>query len=474
MALFVDTYFKSYYHFRMNIKELRKSKGLSQEEVSKLIGVPLRSYKRYENKKQKIDSIKYNFIIDSITKLPSCLREKHHSNKKIKIAIVGIGYVGLSLACLLSQKNPVVITDIIEEKIAKINDKISPINDGQIINFLENNKLLLKAQYSQSGVYEKMNIIIIAVSTNINATSNDLNTENVESILDMIYQVNKKALVVIKSTVPIGFTRKMNQKYQEMEIIFSPEFLREEHSIHDNMYPSRIIVGTDRMSSKCKAFASLIEEIALNSVQTIFMPSTEAEAVKLFSNTYLAMRVAFFNELDSYAKTKHLSTKKIINGVSLDPRIGDYYNNPSFGYGGYCLPKDTAQLSKTCSSTVNNDLITAISKSNLTRKEYIVQSIIENARSIIGNSKQSITVGVYLLSMKKGSGNYRSSSTLDIIKLLNEKGIKTVVYDPNYPAGEKDLPHFFAECDYFVANRYDENLYSIKSKLFTCDIFNRD
>lgn len=457
----------------MNLKEIRQLKGLTQIDAAKIIGVPLRTYKRYESDDKYQSAFKYTQFINL---LKTCTKEsaENHNLKTLKIAVAGIGYVGLSLAALFSIDNEVVITDIIKEKINLVNNKQSPFMDNDIDNYLKNKKLHLTAQYSDESAYKDKDIIIISTPTDFDVKTNSFNTNSVISVIDMINKVNKRALVVIKSTVPIGFTKRVKEQYPSLNIIFSPEFLREGRALYDNLYPSRIIIGTDKVTNKVKDFAHLLEEHAKNYTKAIFMDSDEAEAVKLFSNAYLAMRVAYFNELDSYAKNKGLKTAEIIKGMSLDPRIGDYYNNPSFGYGGYCLPKDSEQLQSSFIDIPNNNIIKAIVDSNKTRKEYIADDIINEAIRISNKEKKDIIIGIYSLAMKTGSDNYRSSSSVDIMNLLLDKGVKVVIYDKNYEKGIKDINEFFKCSDLIITNRFNSELKRVKEKVYTRDIYLRD
>ena len=408
------------------------------------------------------------------------LLKKHHEvsshkhNQDLKIAVAGIGYVGLSLSVLLSQYNEVVITDVIKEKIDAINNKVSPFSDALIEQYLKDKQLKITAQYSDEKAYLGKDIVIIATPTNFNPDTNSFDVSNVISVVDTVYKVNKTALVVIKSTVPIGFTSELNKRFPELQIVFSPEFLREGTALLDNLYPSRIIVGADRINKKVKVFASLLETSAKNMNKTIFMSSGEAEAVKLFSNAYLAMRVAYFNELDSYAKNKGLDTSNIIKGMSRDDRIGDYYNNPSFGYGGYCLPKDSEQLQSSYIDIPNNNLIKAIVDSNQTRKEFIANDIIKEAMLLTHKDIDEIVIGIYSLAMKKGSDNYRSSASVDIMNILLNEGIKVIVFDNNYKDSEKNFDIFKEKADLIIANRYDEKLSDVKDKLYTRDVYHNN
>jgi len=388
----------------------------------------------------------------------------------MKIAVVGIGYVGLSLAILLSQKNEVMALDIMPEKIDKINKRISPIADKEIQEFFDKKNLNLKATLDYREAFECAEFIIISTPTNYDNTKKCLDTTSIEDIVQKVKKLNIDATMVIKSTVPIGFTDEMKKKYKIDNILFSPEFLREGKALHDNLYPSRIIVG--EKSERAKIFANLLKESSLKQdVDVKFMNSAEAEAVKLFANTYLALRVAYFNELDTYAEIKGLNIKDIIDGICLDPRIGEYYNNPSFGYGGYCLPKDTKQLKATYRDVPEN-LISAIVQSNVTRKDYIAQKII---------SKKPNVVGFYRLTMKSNSSNFRFSSIQGVIKRIKAEGIKVVIYEPMLENDEflnskviKNINEFKAISNIIVANRMHDEILDVKDKVYTRDLFNRD
>ena len=355
-----------------------------------------------------------------------------------------------------------------------VNKHICPFKDNEISYYLKNKHLNLKAEISSEEAYKNKDIVIVATPTDFDPISGSFNTTNIMSVIDIVYRVNKKALVVIKSTLPIGFTTQISAKYPGIAIIFSPEFLREGSALKDNLYPSRIIIGADKVNKKVKQFAALLEECALNMNKTIYMSSSEAEATKLFSNAYLAMRVAYFNELDSYAKSKGLDTTNIIKGMSRDSRIGDYYNNPSFGYGGYCLPKDSAQLQSSFVDIENNNLIKAIVDSNQTRKEFIAKDIIKEAMKISNKKREEIVVGIFSLAMKSGSDNYRSSASLDILNALKNEGIKVIVYDKNYFDSIDSFDDFTKMSDIIVTNRYQECLSSYKTKIYTRDIYSRD
>lgn len=399
------------------------------------------------------------------------------------ISIAGTGYVGLSNSVLLAQNNEVYAVDIIPEKVDMINRRVSPIADKEIEEYLAEKQLNLTATLDGEAVYKKSEFIIISTPTNYDDERNFFDTSSVESVIEQVLNINPKAIIVVKSTVPVGFTENMRKKYGVDNILFSPEFLREGRALYDNLYPSRIIVGVpadnEKMTEAAHKFAALLQEGALkNDIPTLFIKSTEAEAVKLFSNTYLALRVSYFNELDTYAELKGLDAKQIIEGVGFDPRIGDHYNNPSFGYGGYCLPKDTKQLLANFNDVPQN-LIQAIVQSNDTRKEHIAKSILSRAKSNKSGNKP--TVGIYRLIMKAGSDNFRQSAIQKIMQLLSENGADIIVYEPTIKSEGfcgfhviNDLSKFAEQSDVIAANRMTDELLAYIDKVYTRDIYFRD